>query len=253
MHAEREKIQDKDTQERGSSNHFHGKTRRRRTVYSQAHLDLLLSTFDTDPYPGIAVRERLSQLTGVHESRIQVWFQNRRARKKSVHERENVQNTNEWQQYNHISKTNKSSQAEWISKNNGHYKNQEFGFGNRSVNSYPYTNSSKSSALRFPLPFQWPKPMQASFNHLASVYPPRISDSRTQQHQVFIRQISTSHLTPAISILHSKDCVSQPESVSYGTMQEWSLEQMLEEFQPCWTNVADNFIDNINKVCHSVH
>ncbi|CAI9593866.1 unnamed protein product, partial [Staurois parvus] len=55
--------------------------RRLRTVYNQSHLKLLLKTFETNPYPGISVREKLSQLTGVHEYRIQVWFQNRRDRK----------------------------------------------------------------------------------------------------------------------------------------------------------------------------
>ncbi|KAE8591303.1 hypothetical protein XENTR_v10018390 [Xenopus tropicalis] len=254
MDVGREKIQDNDTQERGSFNRLHGKTRRRRTVYSQTHLDLLLSTFNKDPYPGITVRERLSQITGIHESRIQVWFQNRRARKnkKSVQERENVHSTNEWHQCNTIFKTNTTSQAEWISKNNGHYEKQEFGFGDYSDTSYAYTCSSKPNALGLPLPLQWSKPVPAPLNHLSSVYPPILSDSRTQQCQVFIQHISR----PSASFLHSKDYVqksvfvSPAESVSYGMMQEWSLEQMLEEFQPCWTEVADDLIGDKN--CHSV-
>ncbi|XP_021414452.2 mix-type homeobox gene 2 isoform X2 [Oncorhynchus mykiss] len=54
--------------------------RRKRTIFTKEHLKLLRVDFDVDPYPSIAVRECLSQATGLTESRIQVWFQNRRAR-----------------------------------------------------------------------------------------------------------------------------------------------------------------------------
>ena len=47
-------------------------SRRKRTSFTKEHVELLRITFLTDPYPGISLRESLSQKTGLPESRIQV-------------------------------------------------------------------------------------------------------------------------------------------------------------------------------------
>ncbi|XP_006130969.1 homeobox expressed in ES cells 1 [Pelodiscus sinensis] len=59
--------------------------RRPRTAFTRNQIEMLENVFRVNSYPGIDVREELAHKLDLDEDRIQIWFQNRRAKLKRSH------------------------------------------------------------------------------------------------------------------------------------------------------------------------
>ncbi|XP_075040216.1 homeobox expressed in ES cells 1 [Mixophyes fleayi] len=59
--------------------------RRPRTAFTRSQIEVLEKVFQLNSYPGIDVREELANKLSLDEDRIQIWFQNRRAKLKRCH------------------------------------------------------------------------------------------------------------------------------------------------------------------------
>ncbi|XP_040890322.1 homeobox expressed in ES cells 1-like [Toxotes jaculatrix] len=64
--------------QRPTSNWYVG--RRPRTAFTNSQVNVLETVFQVNCYPGIQLREQLAGRLDLDEDRIQIWFQNRRAK-----------------------------------------------------------------------------------------------------------------------------------------------------------------------------
>ncbi|OAF69794.1 Double homeobox protein 1 [Intoshia linei] len=102
------------------------KCRRERTTFSGQQLSVLISIFNKNQYPDIFLREDIATKINISESRIQVWFKNRRAKFRLNQRKDNNDDTTVVYKNKDNKHLNKTNQDKNIVLNPSMFQNSVF-------------------------------------------------------------------------------------------------------------------------------